>query len=91
MKIKYSNTFANLTTYEIDSRSRVLCLTTMKETQDKKVSLIKKIIAIVIKQGKQSENDNKLRMAKSRQKKLKTQTGLQVGANGSRSKLNRDL
>ena len=80
----------NLTAYEIDFRSRVLYLTRMKETQDHEASRIKKTIATAIKQGKQSGDDNRLRMAKSRQKKLENQTGMQVGTNGGRFKLNRD-
>ena len=80
----------NLTAYEIDFKSRVLYLTRMKETQDHEASRVKKTIATAIKQGKQSGDDNKLRMAKSRQKKLENQTGMQVGANGGRFKLNRD-
>ena len=80
----------NLTAYETDFKSRVLYLTRMKETQDHEASRIKKTIASAIKQGKQSGDDNKLRMAKSRQKKLENQTGMQVGTNGGRFKLNRD-
>ncbi|EHK97417.1 putative protein GCN20 [Glarea lozoyensis 74030] len=44
-----------------------------------------------IKQGKAAGDDNKLRQAKSRQKKLDNRMGMEKSANGGRFKLNRDL
>jgi ATPase subunit of ABC transporter with duplicated ATPase domains len=41
--------------------------------------------------GKKTNDDNKLRQAKSRQKKVDDRMGMQVSANGGRFKLNRDL
>ena len=80
----------NLSAYELDFRTRVLYLTRMKEIQDQERSRMEKTIATAVKKGKQTGDDNKLKMAKSRQKKLENNTGMQVGLNGSRFKLNRD-
>jgi ATPase subunit of ABC transporter with duplicated ATPase domains len=51
---------------------------------------MKNSIAENIKDGKKSGDDNKLRLAKSRQKKVDERMGLQVSATGGRFKLNRD-
>lgn len=80
----------NLSAYEKDLRSRIVYLTRMQEAQDRETARIEKTISANIKLGKKSGDDNKLRMAKSRQKKLEDQAGMQVGATGGRFKLSRD-
>jgi hypothetical protein len=62
----------------------------MKEAQDRQIKHMKKTIAENIKEGNKSGDENKLRMAKSRQKKVDERMGLQVSATGGRFKLNRD-
>src|SRR5690606_3512536 len=52
---------------------------------------VQKTITQSIKAGKASGDDNKLRQAKSRQKKLDERMGMNVSAKGTRFKLNRDL
>lgn len=81
----------DLPTYESSQSERKLWLTKMKEAQDKQKAHIEKSIAANIKAGKANDDTNKLRQAKSRQKKLDDRWGLQVSAKGGRFKLNRDL
>lgn len=81
----------DLPTYEASQSERKLWLTKMKEAQDKQKSHIEKSIAANMKAGKANDDQNKLRQAKSRQKKLDDRWGLQVSAKGGRFKLNRDL
>jgi len=66
-------------------------LTKMKEAQDKQKSHIQSTIQQNIKAGKASGDDNKLKQAKSRQKKLDERWGMERGLKGGRFKLNRDL
>ncbi|KIO24771.1 hypothetical protein M407DRAFT_15356 [Tulasnella calospora MUT 4182] len=66
-------------------------LTRMKESQDKKQEAMEKTIADAVKLGKRTGDEGKLRMAKSRQKKLDERWGMEVSAKGTRFKLNRDL
>ncbi|KAG9050986.1 hypothetical protein FS837_000651 [Tulasnella sp. UAMH 9824] len=66
-------------------------LTRMKESQDKKQEAMEKTIADAVKLGKKTGDEGKLRMAKSRQKKLDERWGMEVSAKGTRFKLNRDL
>ena len=80
----------NLTAYEEDLRSRRLNLTRMKEAQERQVAHMEKTIAANIKAGKKHGDDNKLRQAVSRQKKLEDRSGMQVSAKGGRFKLSRD-
>ncbi|MCJ1267598.1 hypothetical protein MMC22_007483 [Lobaria immixta] len=80
----------NLSAYEEDLRSRILYLTRMQEVQDRETARIEKTISASIKLGKKTGDDNKLRMAKSHQKKLEDHAGMQVGASGGRFKLSRD-
>lgn len=80
----------NLSAYEEDLRSRILYLTRMQEVQDRETARIEKTISANIKLGKKTGDDNKLRMAKSRQKKLEDHAGMQVGTSGGRFKLSRD-
>ncbi|KAG8624807.1 hypothetical protein KVT40_007874 [Elsinoe batatas] len=80
----------NITDYETDIRSRIKYLTRMKDAQEKKTDRMKKSIADTVKQGKKRGDDNALRTAKSRTKKLENSTGLMKSATGGRFKLNRD-
>ena len=80
----------NLSAYEEDRRAHTLQMTRMKESQDRQVDHMEKTIKDSIKIGKQNGDDNRLRMAKSRQKKLDERMGMQVSASGGRFKLSRD-
>lgn len=80
----------NLTEYEADLRSRIKYLGRMQEVQEKEAERIGKTIRANIKLGKASGDDNKLRMAKSRQKKLDSGVGMLVNATGGRFKLSKD-
>ncbi|OAF55762.2 hypothetical protein VC83_07757 [Pseudogymnoascus destructans] len=77
----------NLSAYEEDFRSRVLNLTRMLEAQGKETARLEKSIRETIKVGKKTGDDNKLRMAKSRQKRLEDGAGMQVNEKGQRFKL----
>ncbi|KAK1962408.1 ABC transporter [Colletotrichum sublineola] len=81
----------DLPTYEASQSERKIWLTKMKESQDKQKVHIQQSIVNNIKAGKAHDDQNKLRQAKSRQKKLDDRWGLQVSAKGGRFKLNRDL
>ncbi|OAX79582.1 hypothetical protein ACJ72_06095 [Emergomyces africanus] len=80
----------NLSAYEEDLESRKLYWSRMKEAQDRQVAHMEASIRDNIKLGKKTGDDNKLRMAKSRQKKVDERMGVQVSAKGTRFKLNRD-
>lgn len=80
----------NISAYEDDLRSQRLYWGRMKEAQGRQVAHMEASIQNNIKQGKKSGDDNKLRMAKSRQKKVDDRMGVQVSATGGRFKLNRD-
>lgn len=81
----------DLPTYESSQSERKQWLTKMKEAQEKQKAHIEKSIAVNKKAGKDNDDQNKLRQAKSRQKKLDDRWGLNVSAKGGRFKLNRDL
>jgi ATPase subunit of ABC transporter with duplicated ATPase domains len=81
----------SLPTYESAQSERKLHLTKMKEAQDRQKAHIQETIARNVRQGKKNDDDNRLRQAKSRQKKLDDRWGVQVNARGGRFKLNRDL
>lgn len=81
----------NLSAYEDDVRSTRINLGRMQEAQDKQKAHIEKTIRQNIKTGKATGDDNRLRQAKSRQKKLDDRMGMEVGLKGGRFKLNRDL
>ncbi|OQO02912.1 hypothetical protein B0A48_11195 [Cryoendolithus antarcticus] len=81
----------DLDSYDKSIRHEILRMTRMKEAQDKQVEHMKKTVANSMAQGKKTGDDNKLRQAKSRQKKLDDRTGMEVSAKGTRFKLNRDL
>ena len=80
-----------LSEYEESQAERKLWLAKMKAAQDKQKSHIEKTIQQNMKAGKANDDQNKIRQAKSRQKKLDDRWGMQVNAKGNRFKLNRDL
>lgn len=81
----------NLTAYEEDLAARQLNLTRMKEANDRQIAHMEKSISSNIKAGKKKGDDNKLRQAVSRQKRITDRTGMQVNATGGRFKLSRDF
>ncbi|KAL4915489.1 P-loop containing nucleoside triphosphate hydrolase protein [Aspergillus aurantiobrunneus] len=81
----------NLSAYEQDFEEQKLYWSRMKEAQDRQIEHMEATVREGIKVGKKTNDDNKLRMAKSRQKKLDNRMGVQVNARGGRFKLNRDL
>lgn len=81
----------NLESYEKSIRHEILRMSRMKEAQDRQIAHMNKTVANSIQQGKKTGDDNKLRQAKSRQKKLDDRMGMEVSAKGGRFKLNRDL
>ncbi|KKZ61564.1 hypothetical protein EMCG_00547 [[Emmonsia] crescens] len=80
----------NLSAYEEDLGAQKLYWGRMKEAQDRQIAHMEATIRDSIKLGKKTGDDNKLRMAKSRQKKVDERMGVQVSAKGTRFKLNRD-
>ncbi|KAG6006305.1 hypothetical protein E4U21_007187, partial [Claviceps maximensis] len=81
----------DLPTYEASQTERRLWLKKMKAAQDKQRAHMEKSIAQNMKAGKANDDNNKIRQAKSRQKKLDDRMGMQVNAKGHRFKLNGDL
>ncbi|KAH7386581.1 P-loop containing nucleoside triphosphate hydrolase protein [Cadophora sp. MPI-SDFR-AT-0126] len=81
----------DLTAYDRSIRDKKLYLGRMKEAQDKQKAHMQQTIQQNIKQGKAAGDENKLRQAKSRQKKLDNRMGMEKSATGGRFKLNRDL
>lgn len=80
----------NLSQYEEEQRTKGLYLGRMKEAQDKQRAHMEKTIQQNMKAGKAAGDENKLRQAKSRQKKLDDRMGMERSATGGRFKLNRD-
>ena len=81
----------NLSAYEKDFEEQKLYWGRMKEAQERQAAHMEATIRENIKVGKKTNDDNKLRQAKSRQKKVDDRMGIQVSHNGGRFKLNRDL
>lgn len=81
----------DLATYEASQAERKLWLKKMKAAQDKQRAHMEKSIVQNMKAGKANDDTNKIRQAKSRQKKLDDRMGMQVNAKGHRFKLNGDL
>ncbi|KAI1107752.1 P-loop containing nucleoside triphosphate hydrolase protein [Jackrogersella minutella] len=81
----------DLPTYESSRAEKKVHLTKMKEAQDKQKAHIQQTIQRNMREGKAKDDQNKIRQAKSRQKKLDERWGLEVSAKGGRFKLNRDL
>ncbi|KAH8589657.1 P-loop containing nucleoside triphosphate hydrolase protein [Bisporella sp. PMI_857] len=80
-----------LDVYESTMREKKLYLGKMRDAQEKQKAHIQQTIQQNIKQGKAAGDENKLRQAKSRQKKLDDRMGMNRSATGGRFKLNRDL
>ncbi|KAI0761905.1 P-loop containing nucleoside triphosphate hydrolase protein [Irpex lacteus] len=77
--------------YEIDQRKRYKAAVKQQEALDKKKEHVESTIQKAKATAKQTGDDNKLRMAKSRQKKLDERWGAETSAKGTRFKLNRDM
>lgn len=80
----------DLPTYEASQTERKLWLRKIKAAQDKQRAHMEKSIVRNMKAGKANDDTNKIRQAKSRQKKLDDRMGMQVNAKGHRFKLNGD-
>lgn len=74
----------DLPTYESAQSERKLYLLKMKEAQDKQRAHMEKTIANNLKAGKANDDQNKIRQAKSRQKKLDDRMGMMVSSKGTR-------
>lgn len=81
----------DLIAYDASIRDTKLHLGRMRDAQEKQKAHIQQTIQQNIKQGKAAGDENKLRQAKSRQKKLDDRMGMEKSASGGRFKLNRDL
>ncbi|KAH8698631.1 putative ABC ATPase [Talaromyces proteolyticus] len=81
----------NLAAYEENFEYQKLYWGRMREAQEKQIAHMEATIRETTKMGKKTGDENKLRMAKSRQKKIDDRMGVQVSANGGRFKLNRDM
>ncbi|KAK4218578.1 hypothetical protein QBC37DRAFT_437220 [Rhypophila decipiens] len=81
----------DLPTYETAQSERKSHLVRMKEAQEKQKSHMQETIQRNMKEGKKNDDQNKIRQAKSRQKRLDDRMGMNVSARGGRFKLNRDL
>ncbi|KAF8213955.1 P-loop containing nucleoside triphosphate hydrolase protein [Mycena galopus ATCC 62051] len=77
--------------FEVNERKKAKQLTSAQETLDKKREHIEKSIQQGKESAKKTGDDNRLRMAKSRQKKLDERWGAETSAKGTRFKLNRDM
>jgi ATPase subunit of ABC transporter with duplicated ATPase domains len=80
----------NLAAYDKSIRHEIIRMTRMKEAQEKQVAHMEKTVINNMRVGKKTGDENRIRQAKSRQKKLEERTGLMVSAKGTRFKLNRD-
>lgn len=81
----------NLTSYERTRARERLHRHRQQAALDKKKAAVQKTIANAAQAAKKSGDDNKLRMVKSRQRKLDERWGLEVNAKGHKFKLNRDM
>ncbi|KAL2148498.1 hypothetical protein VTH82DRAFT_2052 [Thermothelomyces myriococcoides] len=81
----------DLPTYEAAQAEKKQYLTKMKEAQDKQRAHMQESIRQNLAQGRKNDDQNKIRQAKSRQKRLDDRMGMQVNEKGRRFKLNRDL
>ncbi|KAH6632672.1 putative transporter protein [Chaetomium tenue] len=81
----------DLPTYEAARAEKKLYLTKMKEAQEKQKAHMQESIRQNMAQGRKNDDQNKMRQAKSRQKRLDDRMGMQVNEKGGRFKLNRDL
>jgi len=81
----------DLPSYEAAQAEKRIYLTKMKEAQDKQRAHMQESIRQNLIQGRKNDDQNKIRQAKSRQKRLEDRMGMQVNEKGGRFKLNRDL
>ncbi|KAI1373662.1 P-loop containing nucleoside triphosphate hydrolase protein [Hypoxylon crocopeplum] len=81
----------DLPMYESSRAEKKIHLTKMKEAQDRQKEHMQQTIQRNMREGRAKDDQNKIRQAKSRQKKLDDRWGLEVSAKGGRFKLNRDL
>ncbi|KAI0704339.1 P-loop containing nucleoside triphosphate hydrolase protein [Cytidiella melzeri] len=77
--------------FELDERKRRKAATKAQEALDKKKEHIESTIQKAKSSARQTGDDNRLRMAKTRQKKLDERWGAETSAKGTRFKLNRDM
>ncbi|THG96693.1 hypothetical protein EW026_g5189 [Hermanssonia centrifuga] len=77
--------------YDIDERKRRKAAAKTQNALDKKKEHIERSIRQGLSSAKQTGDDNRLRMVKSRQKKLDERWGAETSAKGTRFKLNRDM
>lgn len=90
-KQKLSYFEGNLTDYQREQRQEWIHKARQQAALDKKKEAMQKSIAQAASSARKSGDDNKMRMAKSRQKKLDERFGLEVNAKGHKFKLNRDF
>lgn len=88
-KLEYFD--GNLADYTRTKRRQLKHALKQQSALDKKKELMEKSIQEGMKQARKTGDDNRMRMAKSRQKKLDERWGLERNAAGHRFKLNRDL
>ncbi|KAK3390254.1 putative transporter protein [Podospora didyma] len=81
----------SLPTYEESQSERRVYLSKMKDAQDKQKAHIQDTIQKNMAAGRKNDDQNKMRQAKSRQKKIDDRWGMQTNAKGGRFKLNRDM
>ncbi|KAK6853364.1 hypothetical protein PG995_010176 [Apiospora arundinis] len=81
----------DLPVYEASRAEKRLHMTKMREAKEKQKEHMEKTIARNMKEGRAKDDQNKIRQAKSRQKKLDDRWGLEINSQGNRFKLNRDL
>ncbi|KAK6087443.1 ABC transporter [Seiridium cupressi] len=80
----------DLPMYEESRAEKKQYLTKMKEAKEKQKEHIQQTIQRNMKDGKAKDDQNKIRQAKSRQKKLDDRLGMEVNAKGGRFKLTKD-
>ncbi|KAK8059595.1 hypothetical protein PG996_009525 [Apiospora saccharicola] len=81
----------DLPVYEASRAEKRIHMTKVKEAKEKQKEHMEKTIARNMKEGRAKDDQNKIRQAKSRQKKLDDRWGLETNSQGGRFKLNRDL
>lgn len=79
-----------LSEYENNRGERKLYMMRMKAAIERQKEHMQKTIAENIKQGKKTGDQNRLKQAKSRQKRVDERTGMQVNEKGFRFKISRD-
>ncbi|KAF2971092.1 hypothetical protein GQX73_g2420 [Xylaria multiplex] len=81
----------DLPTYEAAQGEKKIHLIKLKEAQDKQKDHMQQTIQKNMREGKAKDDQNKIRQAKSRQKKLDDRMGIETSARGGRFKRSRDL